>query len=252
MYQDKTYFIGFTSKIIREELVDIPPVPINFKDPIKIQERVDANTAKVRPLAEVCPGIATVEEIQVYNYYGEPVFIAARNVDSHFNSPAVKFWSWIDGFLGCYRTGHTIALMHEKFVDPESFIAGPLFFGFRIKAFMAMTALEAIHYNRVIGTNHPKIRVPIQIWRDHVGVGDPYKILFTDEQRKILTLDKAIQLLFDVALDVESLYQNPRRQAILAHKMTLRGQLLGTNAMVNIGCADDNEHCKEDSAARSS
>lgn len=255
MYLDKTYFIGFTSKITRPELIDTPPVPINYKDPIKIQERVDASLERIKPLAEVCPGIATVEEIHVFDYDGTNRFWAGREFGAWPNNPlgppAVCFWRWLhqkEQLRG--RNGPTYAVVPEEAVN-----MGPAFFGFRIKAFFSMIALEAIHWNHAVVdppvvTN--KVKIPVQIWHDNIGVVDPYKILFNDEQRKLIPLDKAIQLLFDTALDLESLYQDPRKQAILAHRMTVRGQLLGTAPEEFIGYSYDHNRTQEDTASWSS
>jgi hypothetical protein len=77
-------------------------------------------------------------------------------------------------------------------------------------------------------------------------VADPYKLLFTDEQRKIVTLDKAINLLFSAAVSLENLYEHARTQAILAHRMTVLGQLLGTHPEEHIGYDDENERPTEE------
>lgn len=255
MRLDRIYYIGFTSHVAREELIDVAPAPINYKDPIKIQERIEENTKRAHDTAALCPGIATVDEIQVYTYNGGVAFHSIRSAASPFNPPAVQFWEWLNKTEWSHsRTGYTTAIVPEEFVGPEAFIMGPLFFGFRIKSFLQMAAIETIIHNHAT-TNakdtEPSIKVPVQIWRDHVGVGDPYEILFTEEQRRVLTLDKAIQLFFGTALDLKSLYQKPRQQAILACKMVLRGQLLGTDPLGDIGYSEGHEQPKEDLAVGS-
>jgi len=235
MYLDNVYFVGFTTKVSRPEVLPEPMAPSNYRDPVKIREKVEEIKDRLRPQMLTCPGIATITSIDIYNWKAKSVFKVDTLVDSPFEQPAVKFWNWLDGFRhGCY--GYTLCLTPEEFVSPDAVLLGPAFFGFRIKSFMQIAAIEAAANN--IWSNldgKPRIKIPVQIWRDHLGVCDPYEAMFTEEQRKLVSLGAAINLLLGDVVDEESLYQKPRTQAMLAHRMTLRGQLLGTDPESYIG-----------------
>lgn len=206
------YFVGFTTKVSRPDLVAEPMAPSNFKDPVKIREKIEEKKDLLRPQLITCPGIATITSIDIYNWKAKSVFSASCQVDSPFNPPAIKFWDWFNN------------ITHVGF----NYI-----FGFRIRTFLQIAAVEAVIFNE--SDSKPSVKIPVQVWRDYLGVYDPYEAMFTEEQRKIVSLGSAISLLLGDAVDEESLYQKPRTQAMLAHRMTLRGQLLGADPDSYIG-----------------
>jgi hypothetical protein len=240
MKLNRVFFVGFTTEVTRPELVVTPMAPANFRDPVKIKEKVQERIDLLQPRLSTCPGVATITAIDIYNWYGKPVFNALRNVSSPFKPPAVQFWEWLNSSFH-FSSGPTLDLIPEEFVSPSAIIMSSAFFGFRIKSFMQIAAMDAML--RGEDGVPPKVKIPVQIWHDHVGVCDPYEALFTPEQRKIVSLGAAIGLLHNYAIDEESLYQKPRNQAMLAHTMTVRAQLLGTDPeeYLDHGEADEEE-----------
>jgi hypothetical protein len=248
MYLDKTFFVGFSSFINFPELVTEPLAPSHFKDPNKIEQRVCDSNARRLPLLPFCPCVGGIRHVTAHNWAGKCVFLSREDYDP----PAVQFWRWVEeyaygGRLPAWTCASASAITLENIEVA--------FFGLKIKSFFQVAALEAIAYNKDSSESLPAylpVPVPVQLWRDHIGVFDVYESLLTPEQRKLVSFKSLVEFLLHESINEESVFEHPRRQAMLAWQLAKFGQLLGSYPERDIGFSREFvSRVSKDSEARS-